>query len=142
MIICVDTHKVAEPSDEQFEAAASTLKLLADPMRLRILWALLHGEHSVGELALHVGLAPSAVSQHLAKLRLADLVRLRRHGTQRLYVTDNAHLERLTTEALFHADHVVRADPARGAAHDYGYENVEHDVERPAVVAMSDRSAG
>ena len=54
MIMCVDTHKVAEPSDEQFEAAASTLKLLADPMRLRILWALLHGEHSVGELALHV----------------------------------------------------------------------------------------
>lgn len=105
--ICMTTRIDALPSDVQFEAAASTLKMLADPTRLRILWALLHGEHSVNELAAHVGSPASTVSQHLAKLRLAKLVRTRRHGTQVFYVVENDHLERLTTEALFHADHAT-----------------------------------
>ncbi len=106
-VICVNTQITGMPSDEQIDAAAVTLKLLADPTRLRILWALLHGEHSVNELAAHVGSPASSVSQHLAKLRLAKLVRARRHGTQMFYVVENAHLARLTTEALFHADHAT-----------------------------------
>ena len=105
--ICMTTQIDALPSDAQFETAATTLKMLADPTRLRILWALLHGEHSVNELAAHVGSPASTVSQHLAKLRLAKLVRTRRHGTQVFYVVENDHLARLTTEALFHADHAT-----------------------------------
>lgn len=87
--------------------AVETLKLLADPTRLRIVWALLHGEHSVGRLADHVGSPPAAVSQHLAKLRLARLVRTRRDGNRVYYLCDDDHLRRLVGEALFHADHVV-----------------------------------
>ena len=105
----MDTHIDDVPTDAQFDAAAATLKLLSDPTRLRILWALLHGEHSVNELAAHVGSPAAAVSQHLAKLRLARLVRTRRHGTQMFYAMDNSHLQRLTTEALFHADHATDA---------------------------------
>ena len=101
------TQITSDPSDEQFAAAVATLKLLADPTRLRILWALLHGEHSVNELAAHVESPSSTVSQHLAKLRLSNVVRTRRRGTQVFYVVENDHLERLTTEALFHADHVT-----------------------------------
>lgn len=105
----MDTQTFDLPSAAQFESAASTLKLLADPTRLRILWALLHGEHSVNELAAHVESAASAVSQHLAKLRLAKLVRTRRDGTKIFYLVENEHIARLTTEALFHADHVTGA---------------------------------
>ena len=83
------------------------LKLLADPTRLRIVWALLHGEHAVNELAAHVGARPPAVSQHLAKLRAADLVRVRRDGNRIFYAARNEHIERLTVEALLHADHLV-----------------------------------
>lgn len=110
-VVCMITQIDALPSDAQFETAAATLKMLADTTRLRILWALLHGEHSVNELAAHVGSPASTVSQHLAKLRLAKLVRTRRHGTQVFYVAENGRLERLTTEALFHVDH------ATGTAH-------------------------
>ena len=106
-VVCVTTQIDALPSDAQFETAAATLKMLADPTRLRILWALLHGEHAVNELAAHVGSPASTVSQHLAKLRLAKLVRTRRQGTQVFYVVENDHLARLTTEALFHADHAT-----------------------------------
>lgn len=63
----------------------------------------------MNELAAHVDSPASTVSQHLAKLRLAKLVRTRRHGTQVFYVVENDHLERLMTEALFHADHVTGA---------------------------------
>jgi len=104
--------QIVEPSDEQVEYAAATLKLLADPTRLRIVWALLHGEHSVNELAEHVGVQPTAVSQHLSKLRLARLVRTRRQGTRIFYLADNDHVRRLAEEALFHADHAVSDRPA------------------------------
>ena len=83
------------------------LKLLADPTRLRIVWALLHGEHSVNELADHVGCRPTAVSQHLSKLRLARLVRTRRDGNRIYYSAENDHIEGLAREALLHADHLV-----------------------------------
>lgn len=98
---------VKEPTAAEFEAAAETLKLLADPTRLRVVWALLHGEHSVNELADHVGVKPTAVSQHLAKLRLSGLVRTRRDGNHIFYAAENEHIERLAAEALLQADHQV-----------------------------------
>lgn len=99
------------PTPEQVDQAVQTLKLVADPTRLRILWALLHGEHSVNLLADHVGAQPAAVSQHLAKLRLAHLVRTRREGTHVYYLAQNDHVRRIVEEALFHADHVVQNLP-------------------------------
>jgi DNA-binding transcriptional ArsR family regulator len=96
-----------EPDDVEFGVAAVVLKLLADPTRLKIVWALLHGEHSVNELADHVGARPPAVSQHLAKLRAADLVRTRRDGNRIIYAARNEHIEHLATEALLQADHLV-----------------------------------
>jgi DNA-binding transcriptional ArsR family regulator len=103
---------VEEPGDDRLDAATTILKLLADRTRLHIMWALLHGEHSVGELAGHVGVAAPAVSQHLAKLRLARLVNTRRDGNRIFYSTENEHVLRLVTEALFHADHLTNIAPA------------------------------
>lgn len=103
----MDTHIEEEPGSDQVELAVETLKLLADHTRLRILWALLHGEHSVSNLADHVGAQPSAVSQHLAKLRMARVVRARREGNRMFYAAQDDHVRRLVEEALFHADHLV-----------------------------------
>jgi DNA-binding transcriptional ArsR family regulator len=93
-----------DPSDEQIADGVELLKLLADPTRLRILWALLHSEHSVNELADHVGAQPAAVSQHLAKLRLARVVTTRREGTRIFYATKNPHIRRVVEEALTATD--------------------------------------
>lgn len=99
--------QISDPTTAQVTWATETFKLLADPTRLRIVWTLLHGEHSVNSLADHVGAQPSAVSQHLAKLHLARVVKKRRQGTFFFYSIQNEHLGRLATEALFSADHAV-----------------------------------
>jgi DNA-binding transcriptional ArsR family regulator len=103
----VTTHIAKDPADEQVEMAVETFKLLADNTRLRILWALLHGEHSVNDLAAHVGAQPAGVSQHLAKLRMARLVKVRREGNRMFYAAENTHVRQLVAQGLFHADHVV-----------------------------------
>lgn len=108
MLIRMTMQESEVPTDEQVAEAVEILKLVADPTRLRLLWALLHGEHSVNLLAEHVGAQPSAVSQHLAKLRLGHLVRTRREGTKVFYLAQNDHVRGIVEEALFHADHVVQ----------------------------------
>ena len=98
--MATQTTRLEDPSDDQIATGVDVLKLLADPTRLRILWALLHSEHSVNELADHVGAQPAAVSQHLAKLRLARVVTTRRQGTRIFYATHNAHIRRVVHEVL------------------------------------------
>lgn len=62
------------------EQAEQFLKLMANKNRLMILCSLLQGEQSVGELNKKVPLAQSALSQHLASLRKANMVVTRREG--------------------------------------------------------------
>jgi DNA-binding transcriptional ArsR family regulator len=99
------------PGDEQVHLAAESFRLLADPTRIKVLWALLQGESSVACLAELAGAAPAAVSQHLAKLRLAGLVKGRREGTYIYYSAANNHVRGLLSQALFHADHLDRDIP-------------------------------
>jgi DNA-binding transcriptional ArsR family regulator len=99
------------PNEEQVHLAAESFRLLADPTRIKILWALLQGESSVACLAELVGAGSTAVSQHLAKLRLAGLVRGRREGNFVYYSAASVHVRHLLDEALFHADHTDRDLP-------------------------------
>ncbi|ONI79969.1 transcriptional regulator [Actinosynnema sp. ALI-1.44] len=102
------------PNDEQVHLAAETFRMLTDPTRIKILWALLQGESSVACLAELAGAAPTAVSQHLAKLRLAGLVRGRRVGTFVYYSAANNHVRSLLDQALFHADKIEQGSSATG----------------------------
>lgn len=97
------------PDDDHARIATDTFRMLADPTRVKILWALLQQESSVGALAEAVGASPTAVSQHLSKLRLAGLVDSRREGTFVHYSAADGHVHRLLAEALSHAEHVSGA---------------------------------
>jgi DNA-binding transcriptional ArsR family regulator len=125
----VTTQIAKIPSEDEIQSAVGMLKLLGDETRLRIIWALLDGEHSVNELAELVGAQAAGVSQHLAKLRLARLVRTRRDGTRIIYVADDAHVRRLVEEVLSHADHVTRTVPPGAATvteETIGHSRVAH----------------
>ncbi len=79
--------------------------MLADATRVRVLWSLTHREMSVNELAEHVGKPAPSVSQHLAKLRMARLVRTRRDGTTIFYSLENDHVRQLVIDAVCNAEH-------------------------------------
>lgn len=66
-------------------AAACLFRGMGDPSRVAILRHLLLGEHTVGELTAHLGLAQSTVSQHLACLRDCDLVSSRPVGRSSVF---------------------------------------------------------
>jgi DNA-binding transcriptional ArsR family regulator len=92
------------PAD-QVDLAVEVFRMLADATRVQVLWALIDGERSVADLAARAGRSPSTVSQHLAKLRMARLVRTRRDGTTIYYRLDNDHVARLITDAVHNAEH-------------------------------------
>lgn len=93
------------PEPDDVRRAADALRMLADPTRLKILWALMQGETSVACLAELAGTSPTAVSQHLSKLRLAGLVANRREGTFVYYTLADEHIGELVRQSLSHADH-------------------------------------
>ena len=90
---------------EQAELAVEVFRMLSDSTRVRLLWALIGEELPVNELAERVGKPPPSVSQHLAKLRMARLVRTRREGTQVFYRLENEHVSRLVSDAVYNAEH-------------------------------------
>jgi DNA-binding transcriptional ArsR family regulator len=104
---CVATQVDLEPSTAQITSAVELLKAVAVEARLRILWALLHSEHSVNELADHLSANPPAVSQHLAHLRELELVTTRRQGNFIFYACDDTHVRAVATEAFSHAKLIV-----------------------------------
>ena len=64
---------------------AHIFKALADPTRRAVYERLAQQERSVGELTLDFAVSQPAISQHLAALREAGLVRERRDGRRALY---------------------------------------------------------
>lgn len=71
--------------DARAEAAATLLKTLANPVRLKMLCAMVGGEQSVGAIAAQVGVRETVVSQHLMRLRAEGLVTFRRKATTVFY---------------------------------------------------------
>ena len=70
---------------EHYEVRARVAKAMAHPSRLLILDVLSVHEMCVGDLVKLVGAEQSTVSNHLAVLRNAGLVKSRREGTQSYY---------------------------------------------------------
>lgn len=75
----------------------STLQILADPTRFRIVEVLRDGEHSVNEIVQSVDIDQSGVSRHLRILQEAGFVRVRPEGQKRFYALCPAPFKDLDT---------------------------------------------
>ena len=73
-------------------SSVDTLQLVAEPRRQQILRAVWRQELAVGEIAEQIELSYAGVSQHLALLRDAGLVTVRRDGKRRMYRADHQGL--------------------------------------------------
>lgn len=103
------------PDDEDVDLAVEIFAMLADATRVRIILALGAGESSVNELSTVVGKSPAAVSQHLAKLRLARIVAPRHEGTRVYYRLLNEHAQQLVSDAIHQAEHSLGGVPRHHA---------------------------
>jgi len=82
---------------EGLETAVATLKFLANPKLLPILCRLGQEEVSAGELAEFVDMSPSALSQHLRRLKDQGLVATRRDHRMIYYRLTDDKIRRLIT---------------------------------------------
>lgn len=99
------------PSPAETDRLAEWFRVLGDPTRARILYALLEaGELCVGDLAATVDVPESTVSHALRWLRTADVVRARRSGRMMFYRLADDHVRvmlDLGREHLRHRREVV-----------------------------------
>ena len=107
------SHQVS-PGPQLLETAAGTLRMLAEPTRLHLLWQLADGPKTVSELTAAAGVPRTVASQHLAKLRLSGLVDTRKDGRHVIYSLHDGHLVRLIRETINHADHRITGEPTHG----------------------------
>jgi ArsR family transcriptional regulator, zinc-responsive transcriptional repressor len=112
--------------DDQAALIVEVFRMLADPTRVQVLWALADRELSVNELAEQVHKPAPSVSQHLAKLRMARLVRTRRAGTTIFYSLENEHVRQLVVDAVHHAEHAGPGIPAHHR-HDVAVRGIAGD---------------
>lgn len=90
-------------------------KALSDPGRVRIVGALGAGELCVCQIVEVLGLAPSTVSKHLALLRQAGLVEVRKDGRWAYYQLAGRRASKEVRQALALVGQALADDPQRAA---------------------------
>jgi ArsR family transcriptional regulator len=90
------------PPNDDLERMGFFFKILGDPTRLRILYALHAGELCVCDLGETLDMSVSAVSHQLAVLKTARLVRHRREGKIIYYSLADDHVSNLLRSTRIH----------------------------------------
>jgi len=81
----VAKHQKRELSEAALQMIAERFKVLAEPMRLKIMHALWDDERTVGEVIEAVGGLQANVSKHLGVLQQSGLVSRRKEGLRVFY---------------------------------------------------------
>lgn len=81
----VDPEDPLDESDQVFASAAELFRLLATPIRLKIISALCGHEKNVSQLLAEIDTTQPNMSQHLATLYRAGVLARRRDATQIYY---------------------------------------------------------
>ncbi|MGC8955724.1 MAG: ArsR/SmtB family transcription factor [Fervidobacterium sp.] len=76
---------INEINTTDFQALGESLKILAHPIRLKILYLLKSGEMCVCEMLPFIGISQPNLSQHLGLLKLAGFLVDRRKGNSIYY---------------------------------------------------------
>ena len=77
-------------------------KVMGDPTRINILWALEKESMCVNDLAVLLGMTKSAVSHQLKILRTAKLVRSDKKGKNVYYSLNDDHIQTIWATAIEH----------------------------------------
>lgn len=94
------------PEEDVVVRLAELFKILGDPTRVRILWALSSAELCVCDISALLDMSQSAISHQLRILKQAHLVRNRREGRIVYYALDDKHVEDVFQQGLNHVNHM------------------------------------
>lgn len=94
-------------SAEAITALAETFKILGDPTRIKIAFALSKEELCVCDIANLLGVSQSVVSHSLRTLRQMKLVRFRKEGKIAYYTLDDAHINNLLDVGFHHVEEML-----------------------------------
>jgi Predicted transcriptional regulators len=113
-VFCINKEAVenvrSQMLDRQLVAdTAEIFKVLGDPTRMRLLYALAQRELCVCDLSAVLGMTQSAISHQLRVLRSARLVRYRKAGKIVYYTLADAHVLQFIDVGVNHA----RESPSR-----------------------------
>ncbi len=109
-VFCINRKKVDAVrrlmhADGVVHKLAQIFKVLGDPTRTQILYALVHDELCVCDLACLLGKTQSAVSHQLRMLRHLDLVKYRKEGKIAYYSLNDKHIQNFFAAGLEHIKH-------------------------------------
>lgn len=90
------------PAEDVITRVTDIFKVLNDPTRVRIVFALSKADLCVCDLASLVGLSISAVSHQLRLLRSLGLVKYRKEGRLAYYSLTDEHTRKLLGDVLEH----------------------------------------
>jgi DNA-binding transcriptional ArsR family regulator len=89
--------------DETFQRIANDFKIISEPTRVKILYALSQKEICVCDLAGLLGMTASAISHQLRLLRERNLVKFRKEGKMAYYSLADEHVMQLIKMGSEHA---------------------------------------
>lgn len=107
-IKCIHENSVLEVkskmlTEEDFQKIAGDFKIISDPTRVKILYALSQRELCVCDLAAILEMKDSAVSHQLRLLRERNLVKFRKDGKMAYYSLSDEHVMELIKMGSEHA---------------------------------------
>lgn len=102
----VEAAKAQLLPEEELEQLTQLFRLLGDPTRARLLYAVLEaGELCVCDISAATGTPETNVSHALRLLRTAGIVKARRDGRMMFYSLDDAHVRMLLDVSREHLRH-------------------------------------
>lgn len=98
----VDRVRSVLPEDGLLHQMADLFKVVGDPTRARILFALRESEMCVCDIAALLGMTASAISHQLRVLKQAALVKHRKEGKVVFYSLKDAHIQEILDLGMVH----------------------------------------
>lgn len=92
--------------DEVSENLSFLFKAFSEPIRVKILLAMLHNEICVQDLALLLDVSQPRVSNQLKLLKLHKLVKSRKEKNNIFYSLDDGHIKDILSIGLSHMEHM------------------------------------
>ena len=93
------------PGEEVFSKLADFYKIMGDPTRCKLIFALQQSEMCVCDLASLLSMTKSSISHQLGKMRNIGVVKCRREGKEVYYSLDDEHIAEIFAVSMTHIGH-------------------------------------